>query len=133
MKKVVLAALIALVAGCTSETSQPGASASVSSSSLEGSYFDKKQRITITLKKKDESTYLMDTKTLAGESVGQPVKKMTEAQISEFFKDAETKPKAGQYFMTEEMCSSVVIKYENDDDVYLANCMIPTLNHYVKK
>lgn len=132
MKKLALSALLTLVIGCTSQSNT--SSIGGNSDSVEGTYFDKKQRITLTLKKSDASTYLMDTKSLTGETKGQVWKKMSDKEIADFFKGREGDVKAGQFFAsTDNLCTSVFIKYENDDDGYMANCMIPSLTRYVKQ
>jgi len=132
MKKLVLVSLIGLIVGCSNQAEQAG-TASVGSKSLEGSYFDKKQRITITLKKVDDTTYQVDLKTLADSKNGQIAKAMTEKEVREFFTGMDFKYKAGQYFMLENSsCSSVIIQYENENDIDVASC-IATIDHFVKQ
>lgn len=132
MKKIVLAGLALLIVGCSGGSDTPG---SKGDGGLEGTYFGKKERHTITIHKSSTGEYLIDQKALSGaESKDTPLKKASYEDMKKYFKNRESALKPGDYYeVTGTLCSPVVIKYTGDDDVYMANCAFGSPNKYERQ
>lgn len=131
MKKLVLVAILALIAGCSSEVNTSTAS---QESAVTGTYFSKKKQTRVIIHAEKNGSLLMDTISLNGETKDVPLKKMSDDEIKAFFSGSSSEIKKGDYFATSDaQCSSVFIKYPDDVDGYVANCMVTSPSRYVKE